>query len=63
MITLQVIDRSAGSPIYSISRYGELKLEDTVKVQRWDGGLLLVESERTHKFDKDGCYIETWRNK
>lgn len=48
MITLQIIGDST---------QGYLELEDTVSVQKWSGGLALVESDHIYVFDKLGEYL------
>ena len=58
MIRLNVIDRS-GYSNYETSRNGRLLLTDKIRVEKWEGGLRLVEPEVTvvHKFNKLGEYI------
>lgn len=63
MIILRVIDKSSASmSMYSPMNDGRvLQLEDKVKLEKCDRGLMLIEplSGKAHIFNKDGEYIGT----
>jgi len=59
MIKLNVIDRAQAPRLYYSGGSPILILEDTVRCVRTETGLQLVESHRTHDFNKQGEYVGT----
>jgi hypothetical protein len=62
MIRLKVIDTQTGG-MYGSPRLATLELQDTVRVEKQDNCLVLVELDlgRKHLFNSKGEYLETIR--
>jgi hypothetical protein len=54
---LNVIEADPSCGLYLMGGPRTLKLSDSVKCEKWSGGLQLIDGKMKHRFNKVGDYI------